>query len=1247
VRQDTRAENGEFRQQLRALLNGFEAAYRADPNINHATIHHQFVTPLLGLLGWPLDAASYRLERRQDDEGGIPDAILAPGGTPLIALDVKRPREAAAHQIPDIEQGTAYNSRQLGVGLREKLRYVMYGGAQPRWLILVSMTHLHVFDSRTKRWILASNSLQELITRIDDLLLLKFSAVTQESSLERQARKYTAKPVDTLLDSLNQWRLVLARSVWETNQDFPKINLDIVQAAVRRMLDRLIIIQIIDDKGLIREAPGLLDRQVDLWEQDRAHPIGGVRPFRERLQSMFVEFNRRYNSTIFEPDITDELTYDDDVLAEVAAGIAGTGFATLDARIIGTAYERYAGYRLEFTDDRLQRQIDPRFRQRTGTYYTRDYVVKYLAEKTIRPLLDGKTVADIQNFRVLDKACGSGSFLLGAFDELAGFYEAEQKRLHVALIATRDPAKHEKITEQLALTENYPRRILERHLFGVDLNPEAAEFATVSLIIHALEYQKRQGGSPEALHLPLILNQNIKVGNSLVSALDTLGDEQREQWLNERRDQLSRIRALRESLHDIDDSDEKQRVIQEIRRLADAVNWGEGGLNHRLVEFFGTLDAVRNEQPFNWEVEFPEVFDTDLPASERGFDCDIGNPPYVNIRRMRDYDSAQVDYLNRSPAFQTKGIYDVYVIFLERALQLCRGSAGFIVSRKFFYQDYGEAIRKLLTEGGYLRELVDFTHLQVFEESDATTYTCLVVLGRPPGQDNIRLARITDLDDSGSQLVDLPAVGPHAVQDVRADSVPIYGFGAAPWVPVFDDERAVMERMEKNSAPLGEGGVSAHIFVGIQTSADAVYIMDYLGQEGDCCVVRARAADFRRGSDVVWSRPEREVRIEKEILKPLLSGEDVRAYAAPPLRQMLLFPYDIVQEETRAGFRSKGRLIPWNQLADRYPAAAEYLADCRLPLAGRENGKMEHEGWYGYVYPKNLAIQEGRKLAVPSLVDRVRCLLDNTGEWYLDNVDVCGVRLPGGGVSYEAAMALLNSAPFSWYAGLITPPFESKFYRVNKQFLGRLPVPAALCTKGSESNAELAELADRLQQMAQSRSALCTDFRRSVQGLARDRTFRDVTRGAGARNVRVLDQAAAALRDQAVRCVSVHRQEEWLVLRPTLRDLSTGEDREVDIYQFRVAEPTASLLQHFLPTLRPQDFSQARSLSVLEKIRRVTIPNGSIEEIQSALDAFSREKALADELDAEISAAQRLVDEICFRLYDLRPEHLAVMGFSR
>ena len=111
---------------------------------------------------------------------------------------------------------------------------------------------------------------------------------------------------------------------------------------------------------------------------------------------------------------------------------------------------------------------------------------------------------------------------------------------------------------------------------------------------------------------------------------------------------------------------------------------------------------------------------------------------------MKEWAPLEVEYYKRAYAAAGKGNYDIYVVFVERALQLLnpRGRLGFILPHKFFNAQYGEPLRKLLAGGRHLAEIVHFGDQQVFH--DATTYTCLLFLDRA-GRDAFRFERVADL----------------------------------------------------------------------------------------------------------------------------------------------------------------------------------------------------------------------------------------------------------------------------------------------------------------------------------------------------------------------------------------------------------------------------------------------------------------------------------------------------------------------
>lgn len=212
--------------------------------------------------------------------------------------------------------------------------------------------------------------------------------------------------------------------------------------------------------------------------------------------------------------------------------------------------------------------------------------------------------------------------------------------------------------------------------------------------------------------------------------------------------------------------------------------------------------------------------------------------------------------------------------------------------------------------------------------------------------------------------------------------------------------------------------VTAQIFQGHITSADSVYVLEGRGSRGAQRVVWSRASDC-------------ELELEPDLLHPLASGGDVRRYAFAPLDDVLLFPYTRQDSEVD--------LIPTNDL-NKLARTHDYLVEHELALRGREGGRMNHVGWYGYVYPKNLDAHEPPKLAVPRLCHRLRAALDPNGGIYLDNVDVNGILIAPDRASEWLLVTLLNSRLLDWLFRRGSVPFQNDFWSANKQFIAGLPI---------------------------------------------------------------------------------------------------------------------------------------------------------------------------------------------------------------
>ncbi|VAW42102.1 hypothetical protein MNBD_CHLOROFLEXI01-988, partial [hydrothermal vent metagenome] len=338
--------------------------------------------------------------------------------------------------------------------------------------------------------------------------------------------------VDTdYLNFINEWRERLAQDIlnnrkdnWWVLDENGRIQLNKLRAVVQRVLDRLVVIRFAEDHLIV--PPSTLHGMAELR---RSNPY--TFSLTQFLQQFFRRFDQDHNSALFASGLADEATFSDDVLDGLIAKLYEARYRAMTADIMGNTYEQYLGKTLVLRDNAIHTSDNLETRKKQGSYYTPQVIVRYLVDNSLGKLLSGEeadapTAAEIKNLRIIDPACGSGGFLIYAYELLANFYRGEIARLEAARQVRYEELVAEGVTmpfdlqlqlthfsEEIERLQHYPRFILEQHLYGVDLDPQAAEIATVNLIMWAMADQRRSDK-----RLPLILNQNIKVGNALIGA---------------------------------------------------------------------------------------------------------------------------------------------------------------------------------------------------------------------------------------------------------------------------------------------------------------------------------------------------------------------------------------------------------------------------------------------------------------------------------------------------------------------------------------------------------------------------------------------------------------------------------------------------------------------------------------------------------------------------------------------------------
>ncbi len=757
------------RQQIERLVEKYYAQKNASKaSFTEADVSHQFLDPFFRALGWPVDdPARYKYELTT--QAGRPDMTLMPeqGGT--IFIEAKR--FGAIGELTQVQKavsGTVKPGQMALPGMatdrtseeQQAINYAFKNGGT--WAILTNFEKLRLFNARRDWLVLSFEDPRAYLEDFDLLWQLSYESICQ-GGLDALSDQRYREDVDTdYLAFINHWRERLAQDIishpdanpWAFGED-GRVNLADLRTVVQRVLDRLVVVRFAEDHMII--------------------PVHTLYSFHELCQNnlysfslgemvahLYRRFDEEHNSALFALHLTDRAVLSDAVLGALIEKLYEARYRSMSADIMGNTYEQYLGQTLVQVENGVQTKDNVEMRKKQGSYYTPQVIVRYLVDRALGHYLEDKTADEIRDLRVLDPSCGSGSFLIYAYQVLADFYRGEIARLEAEGESRRQALAQQglspleiRIELSTHLTEiqrlrDYPSLILQHHLYGVDLDPQAAEIATVNLMMQAMADQATVDFPKNGQRLPLILNQNVKVGNSLIGAKP--GDAR----LVTHADTLAELYHLRRELAADPDRPHTD-TLATIDTLRARVN---RALNADLTAYFEDPAVHR---PFNWAVEFPEVFvgKAGLPVGDGGgFDIVIGNPPWEIVKpstreffayrvsveeedlwrtySRREADRVIAEHLEKDPALaeaweeqqriiaertayyradehyrhQGRADANTYKLFLERAYDLMRtgGRLGYVIPSGI-YTDLGTAdLRKLLLHHGNLEYLFSFAN---------------------------------------------------------------------------------------------------------------------------------------------------------------------------------------------------------------------------------------------------------------------------------------------------------------------------------------------------------------------------------------------------------------------------------------------------------------------------------------------------------------------------------------------------------
>ncbi|WIH85851.1 N-6 DNA methylase [Brachyspira pilosicoli] len=323
------------------------------------------------------------------------------------------------------------------------------------------------------------------------------------------------------LSTLDELRTKLAVVISKLNREMSEKD---INYAVQQIIDRIIFLRVAEDRNVENYGLLALANPKNKNEDDfKNYGFNGENSYYENLNYIFDRANEKYNSGLFDEDaIVRNLNIDDktikDIIDELYTPKNPYQFSVIPVEIIGNAYEQFLGKTISiYKNHKAVIELKPEVRKAGGVYYTPEYIVDYIVANTVGEAIKGKTPDEIVNIKILDPACGSGSFLLGAYKYLLNYHkEYFLKNKTKKYMGSR----YEIIDESGNLALWVRKQILINNIFGVDIDSNAVEVAKLSLLLKSFEdsFNVNEYGQGSLLNEKILpsLDNNIKCGNSLI-----------------------------------------------------------------------------------------------------------------------------------------------------------------------------------------------------------------------------------------------------------------------------------------------------------------------------------------------------------------------------------------------------------------------------------------------------------------------------------------------------------------------------------------------------------------------------------------------------------------------------------------------------------------------------------------------------------------------------------------------------------
>lgn len=648
-------------------------------------------------------------------------------------------------------------------------------------------------------------------------------------------------------------------------------------------------------------------------------------------------------------------------------------------------------------------------RKASGTYYTPREVVDFMINESLIEYLNNHTslrgiqvinlikhyiviendyektevLTALFKLKSIDPACGSGAFPIGLLQKIVKILELIDPDANIWFNLQNKEFKEKHKNRN----KNYIRKlsIIKNSIYGIDNHSIAIEITKLRAFLSLIVDEK-------------VIDTNINRGIEPLPNLEF---------------KFICADSLLSLDHDIDNILYKQmNIIKD--KYFHATCSEKNNIKNEYIDILGNIhidDSIKNYNPFE-PTSIAKKVDTRLMFDfQDKFHLVIGNPPYMRIQNI----DKELSEIYKEIYESATGSFDIYVIFVERALELINenGIINFIMPDRWINSAFGKGLRKTVYSKIY--KLISFKDYQVF---NASTYTSLIFLKNDASKINyIQLSK--DLKNNLELKIFLDSINNESYAEIDYSSLSEEG-----WILVDKKSNDILNKLKMHKKSVKD--IFERIYTGLQTSLDNVYFLH------DCKSISEKLISG-------YSHEiKKEIAIEKAILKPLLKGDDVIKYKDLITSIYVIFPYIIEIEKNK----EKAVLIPENEISSHYPLAYEYLKNCEDVLRARERGKFNISGeWYQYGRKQGMTGIEEPKIVARDISKGGDFSYDKNGEFYHTTTVYGYKKYPDIKEDYKFYLAILNSKLMWWYLQKVGTPLANGYYRYMPRYVENFPIP--------------------------------------------------------------------------------------------------------------------------------------------------------------------------------------------------------------